>query len=175
MQNKLVSLYDMVKLADDAELSQPYIRYICGLNKDNQYRHQEILDIKVLLENICVSNIKLEGFIYNYIVPQLNKEFDLIKISHSSCLNIELKSNNVSFEKIRRQLIQNLHYLKLLNKEKLKTFLFISSSKSLFTLDSNNELIESTLEELVHEVNSFQEYEMLDLDSFFTPNNINIP
>ena len=32
MKNKLVSLYDMVQLVDDAVLSEKYIRYICGLD-----------------------------------------------------------------------------------------------------------------------------------------------
>lgn len=42
MKNKLVSLIDMVKLSHNPELSEAYIRYLCGLNNEKQYRHQEI-------------------------------------------------------------------------------------------------------------------------------------
>ena len=172
MENKIVSLSDMIKLSYDEELSQPYIRYICGINQDHQYRHQEILDIKILLEIICASDVKLNGFLYGYVVPQLNKEFDLIKITSSSCLNIELKSSTVPIEKIKRQLLQNLHYLKLLNKEKLKSFLFISSNRSVYTLGENYDPLEVTLEDLRREIDSLEENEIVDLDAIFTPNNI---
>ncbi len=172
MKNKIVSLYDIIKLYENSELSEPYIRYICGINKEHQYRHQEILDIQTLLENINVPNEKLEGFIYGYVVPQLNKEFDLLKITENACLNIELKSDMVSTEKIRRQLLQNLHYLKLLNKEDLKSFIFISSNKSLFTLNEWGEPIETTLNGLIIHLNSLETHEEIDMDKIFTPSNI---
>ena len=79
MKNKLVSLIDMVKLSHNPELSEAYIRYLCGLNDEKQYRHQEIKDIKSLLSYIPLPETKLSGFIYGYDVPQLNREFDLLK------------------------------------------------------------------------------------------------
>ena len=48
MKYKLFSLNDMVKLSSNEELSEPYIRYLCGLNSEQQYRHQEILDVQSL-------------------------------------------------------------------------------------------------------------------------------
>ena len=81
MKNKLFSLADMMKLQDNSEVSEPYVRYLCGLEPEHQYRHQEVMDISVLLSCISVSTDKLEGFLYGYVVPQLNKEFDLLKIS----------------------------------------------------------------------------------------------
>ena len=96
MKNKIVSLLDMVKLSDSDSLSEKYVRYICGMESERQYKHQEILDIKCLLDNIYLPVGKVEGFIFGYVVPQLNKEFDLLKITDSVCLNIELKSCEVS-------------------------------------------------------------------------------
>ena len=99
MKNKLVSLIDMVKLSHNPELSEAYIRYLCGLNNEKQYRHQEIKDIKSLLSYIPLPETKLSGFIYGYDVPQLNREFDLLKITETCCLNIELKSVDITKEK----------------------------------------------------------------------------
>lgn len=172
MDNKIVALYDMVKLSDNEELSEPYIRYICGMNHSHQYRHQEILDIQILLDSLRISQEKQEGFLYGYVVPQLNKEFDLIKITSSTCLNIELKSDIVPDDKIKRQLIQNLHYLKLLNKETLKSYLFISSNRTVFTLDENNEPKQTTVGDLLYEINLLSDGEFVNLDEIFTPNNI---
>ena len=105
MNNKIVSLFDIVKLSDNEELSESYVRYICGLEIGRQYKHQEILDIRCLLENIVASIDNAEGFLFGYVVPQLNKEFDLLKITESVCLNIEVKSGEVSEGKIKRQLL----------------------------------------------------------------------
>lgn len=102
MKNKLVSLGEMIKLSHNAELSEPYIRYLCGLDKDKQYRHQEIIDIQSLLAAIKFSDEKTSGFLYGYVVPQLNREFDLLRVSQSACLNIELKCGEISNEKIQR-------------------------------------------------------------------------
>lgn len=171
MKNKLFSLTDIIKLCDDSEFSEPYIRYLCGIESEHQYRHQEIVDASILLNSISVAPNKLQGFLYGYIVPQLNKEFDLLKISQTNCLNIELKSDTVPLEKLQRQLRQNLHYLKLLNRE-IHTYAFISSTQMVYTINSKFELIESSLDELAAAINSMSAFEYINLDDIFTPNNI---
>lgn len=173
MKNRTVSLRDMVKLCHNAELSEPYIRYLCGIDREHQYRHQEIVDIAAFIHNSLIKVDKLSGFIYGYVVPQLNKEFDLLKITESTCLNIELKSSNVSIEKIGRQLLQNRHYLKLLNRPALLTYTYVSESNTAFTLDDQNNVVECSVLELVSVVNAAEgEAVTWDLDSVFTPKNI---
>ena len=84
MKNKIVSLIDMIKLSDNALLSESYIRYICGIENNRQYKHQEIEGIKTMLDLSSVSEEKCQGFLYGYVVPQLNKEFDLLKITKNA-------------------------------------------------------------------------------------------
>ena len=173
MKNKTVSLRDVVKLSHNAELSEPYIRYLCGLDSEHQYRHQEIMDIAAFLGGNPIRADKLSGFIYGYVVPQLNKEFDLLKITESTCLNIELKRGNVAPEKIERQLRQNRHYLKLLNRPTLLTYTYVSESNAAFTIDGQNNVVECPVSELVSVANAIEgEAVPLDLDSVFTPKNI---
>ena len=62
MKNKLFSLTDIIKLCDDSEFSEPYIRYLCGIESEHQYRHQEIVDASILLNSISVAPNKLQGF-----------------------------------------------------------------------------------------------------------------
>lgn len=163
----------MVKLSHNAELSEPYIRYLCGIDREHQYRHQEIADIAALIDGHVICEDKLSGFIYGYVVPQLNKEFDLLKITENTCLNIELKSGDVAIEKIKRQLLQNRHYLKLLNKSELLTYTYVSKANAAFTLDDHNNVIERHISELVSVVNAVESEAVdLDLDSVFTPKNI---
>lgn len=172
MKNKIVSLFDMIKLSDNEELSENYIRYICGLDADRQYKHQEIVGIRCLLSILSVANEKCNGFLYGYLVPQLNKEFDLIKITQDTCLNIELKSGEVSEEKLKRQLLQNIHYLKLLNKSILRVFLFVSSTQTLYTLDGKNNLTIALFDDLADVINNLGINEEIDLDKVFLPSNI---
>ena len=55
----------------------------------------------------------LDGFFYSYIIEHIGKEFDLLKISSDGecALNIELKSEDIGEERIRKQLEQNRYYL----------------------------------------------------------------
>jgi len=162
----------MIKLSDDEELSENYIRYICGIESERQYKHQEILDMKYLLDNVIVTAEGADDFIYGYVVPQLNKEFDLLKITKSTCLNIELKSGDVSTEKIKRQLLQNTHYLKLLNRKILLSYLFVSSTLSLYTLDERKNLVTVPLQDLGEVINTLENSDNLNLDKVFLPRNI---
>ena len=172
MNNKLFSLKDIVKLNHNAALSEQYVRYLCGISADKQYRHQEILDICTLINSLHVGKCQLDGFIYGYVVPQLNKEFDLLKITSNCCINIELKSEEVSREQQKRQLIQNKHYLKLINNERLWVFAFISSTKKVFTIDDGDELVECSINELEECLKKLGKGEYLDLDTVFAPSNI---
>lgn len=170
MNNKLVSLKMLPCLLEDEALSGKYIKYLCGLNDDHQYKHQEILDIQKLLSGLKLLAEDYEGFIYSYSIPQLGKEFDLIKTTRDCCLNIELKSQLIPVEQIQCQLKQNKHFLKMLNKEKNYFFTYISSTNQLYQLTEEG-LQEQSLDKL-EEVLSGTVAEAIDLDDIFTPKNI---
>ncbi len=173
MKNKLVSLTDMIKLCDNEELSQTYIRYLCGLDNEHQYHHQEIKDIKIFLDVFRLSGNKhYGGFLYSYAVPQLNKEFDLLKITNDYCINIELKSQEISHEKMLRQLLQNQHYLKIIGKVQLFCFAFVSETKTLYTINESGELVGSSISNLNDILENCGAGESIDLDEIFIPKNI---
>ena len=173
MHNKVFSLKNIIKLSDNESLSEQYIRYTCGLLSEKQYRHQEIIDISKLIVAMDLTDSMAEGFIYGYSIPQLNKEFDLLKITSDICLDIEIKSQEVAQEKIARQLLQNHHYLKLLNKPKLLLYTFISATGQLFKLDENKALVECPASELRKSiVEADTKIDSVDLDQVFTPNHI---
>ena len=169
MDNKLVSLDDMIKLRDNINLSEKYIKYTCGIGHDKEYQHQEINDIYKLISNLNMKEKDKRGFIYSYTVPQLNKEFDLLKISGMTCINIELKSRDVGVEKIKKQLLQNSVYLRLLNRE-LSLYTYVSATNKLYSLE-NNELVESSFKELAEKLANLESVN-IDLDKVFSPKNI---
>lgn len=169
MENKLISLIQLTNLKDDPELSESFVRFIAGFSKFQKYRHQEIIDVFKLLENIDIDIEDSEDYIYGYCIPHLNKEFDLIKICERFVLNIELKSHFTNEQTLLKQLIQNRHFLKMLGKT-LYCFTYISDRKSLYKL-SDDELVSSSFDELNQTINE-PASKLVDLDDVFSPNKI---
>lgn len=61
----------------------------------------------------------LDGYFVGYTIDQMGKEFDLLRFSKEDVIDIELKSPlspEVKIEKIEKQMKQNFHYLKFLEK-----------------------------------------------------------
>ena len=170
MKQKLVSLIELIKLVDDPQLSEKYINYLCSFDDDRQYRHDEINAIKTLVHELCLSDISSEGFLYSYSIRQLNKEFDLLKISGDYCINIEIKTFSPGLEKIKNQLLKNRHYLKLLKKEML-LFAFVEDTKTFYSLLPNDELVVTNKDDVASCLIAPAE-ECIDLDYIFSPKNV---
>lgn len=104
----------------------------------------EIQSLKKFSEHLMdeMENSVTIHFYYSFQIPKLGKEFDLLRISDDYVINIELKSREVSDEKIRKQLLQNRYYLASLGKT-VKSYTYISSSDKLLRLTNSNKLIES--------------------------------
>lgn len=80
----------------------------------------EICSLRQLIDallNFGISISSLDGFFLNYQISQIGKEFDLLKFTEASCLNIEIKSRYVPVEDILNQLRKNKHYLAHLGKQ----------------------------------------------------------
>lgn len=169
MTNKPVSLLQLSNLVEEPELSEIFIRYSAGLPSTRQYNHYEINDIAELLNCLTLNVNNCDGFIFGYVVPQLNKEFDLLKITDKCVLNIELKSQPKDKKSIAKQLIQNQHYLKLLNRE-IHCFTFVSSNKTLYKLE-DTKISEASFQEL-KDLCTTNNCDEVDLDKIFAPKNI---
>ena len=86
-------------------------------------------------------------------------------------LNIELKSSDISKERIKKQLLQNKHYLKLLNK-KMFLFTFISSTNDVYSLNDKGELASVGLAYFFDTWRTLEDKAVaIDLDEVFSPQN----
>ncbi len=169
MTNKPVSLMQLVNLVDDSELSKSFVSYSAGFPLNHQYKHQEVKDISKLLDCLKLSSFESEGFLFGYTIPQLNKEFDLLKITNDYILNIELKSQQKDERSIENQLFANNHYLKLFNKT-IHCFSFVSSNNNLYKLE-DGKLCRASFEEL-KSLCSINFIDDINLDKIFAPKNI---
>lgn len=171
MTNETVSLLDLIKLKENPKLSEKYVSYICSFGETRKYRHDEIIAISAMLEILDLDAESADGFIFGYVVPQLNKEFDLLKIAQDRCLNIEIKSRSVSQEKIKKQLRGNRHFLRLLGL-KLNTFSFDLETRFFYELNGENELSIVDSKKVASIVSTIGVAVEKDLDSVFKPSNI---
>lgn len=77
-------------------------------------------------------------FYVGYTIPQIPKEFDLLRFGENSIINVELKNSSTE-DKILKQLKQNRYNLSFIDKE-IYNFTFVENLKKLYRL--NDDVIE---------------------------------
>lgn len=105
-------------------------------------------------------------FYYSFQIPKLGKEFDLLQIGADRIVNIELKSEAVSDEKIRKQLLLNKHYLASLGKD-VYSFTFISGTGRLVRLTGSEKLAEADFSEIKARLTPEKECCMEEIEQLF--------
>ena len=80
-----------------------------------------------IMQSLGCKIVHFDGFYVSYTIQQINKEFDLLRFSKDSILNIEIKSELKTAnkeDKILQQMRKNFYYLKFLGK-KLLLFAYV--------------------------------------------------
>lgn len=135
-----------------------------------EIKSAEIEDLRSLVKalgDIGCSTGALDRFYVGYKIPQIGKEFDLLRFGPKSILNIEIKSSSTE-EKIKKQLIQNKYYLSFIGR-KIQAFTYVSESQELYFLRDDEQLEKIKLEYLA-ELLANQALDDSDVpDSLFDP------
>ncbi len=132
-------------------------------------QHHEIESLRRLTDRLMASGVtvkELDGFYFSYHIPQIGKEFDLLKFTDRACLNIELKSQAVPEPQIRSQLLKNRHYLSHLGK-RVHLYTVVTDSMKCFRLSVSGELVEIEAEEIAALVRRFREGWLSSIDEMF--------
>lgn len=152
------------------EQFQSYMR-VFGARADRPLEMEDLcVFVELLYEHLkSLPQVEslMDGFYLGYSIPQISKEFDLLRFGHNYLLNIELKHLGTE-EKIARQLATNSYYLKAVSSE-VYLFTFVAESRRLYTLDENDHLRETSLPELVARLQWQSLTKELDLDTLFAP------
>lgn len=85
-----------------------------------------VVEIKKYYSNINV----FKDYLYDYSIPQISKQFDILKITSDIIINIELKETSTE-DKIKKQLKENNYYLRSSGRE-VFTCTFVKSSNSIY-------------------------------------------
>lgn len=171
---KTVNLKSIVELYiknNEQKFSPSYMKFL-----GNDIKNVDLKSLKSLLSSLkkCDSDltlINLNGFYISYKIPQIGKEFDLLRLTETNILNIEYKSEHT--EKIKKQLLQNKYYLTFLG---LKMFLFsyVENENKLYKLDEDDNLTIADFSELIDIIktqNDNTHFYFDDLNKKFNPSN----
>lgn len=138
--------------------------------KDNgKTKEHEINSLKKIVDTWFDYGVNIEmmnGFFFEYHIPQIGKEFDLLKFTATKSLNIEIKSQAVAEEKILVQLQKNKHYLAHLG---VKNFLYtiVADTMTCFKLTDKNTLEKIALSEIIAKIKEFEKGYLTDIDNKF--------
>ena len=112
----------------------------------------------------------LDGFFFSYIIDHIGKEFDLLKISSDGecVLNIELKSEDIGEERIKKQLEQNRYYLSHAART-IFSFTYVMDTDTLYAMNDKGYLRPCGTDELIRVLQhpSLQDHLPEGIDRFF--------
>lgn len=152
--NSLVESHEVL----DSEIFEKYKNIL-----NVKIKNTEINDIAELISNF---KCQLNYFYVGYTIPQINKEFDLLRIGKDFILNIEIKST-FNEDKAKKQLIQNRYYLTSLGVN-LYLFTFDSGNNILYFLEEED-LLEVEFDKLKRLIKSQNLDHISNIDELFSP------
>ena len=150
---KAVNLYLLTRQVAPDILSE-FEYALSGRDKSIKCRPEEIDMISSIVDQFFLCGAAphaYDGWFYAFTIPQIGKEFDLLRISEDRVINIELKSQPVELRRVEKQLYQNRYYLGHLNK-KIYSFTLIRDYGSMRVLTYENGLRYSSFEEIISRI-----------------------
>lgn len=141
------------------------------MSRRNTYlkiKEWEIENVKAVANQLfaILKDIQALNFYYSFQVPKLGKEFDLLSVSENQVINIELKSGDVTEEKIKKQLSLNRQYLGLLGKS-IRSYTYVSSTNMLYRLTNSGRLVVSDFGALSKDILKSENIYEDDLEKLF--------
>lgn len=172
---RAINLYTITRDIDE-ELLPLYEKALSDREEDIKVRREEIELIETIVNNLIFYKAEkycFENWFYSFSIPQIGKEFDLLKISTDKMvINVELKSQEVSLEKIEKQLVQNRYYLSHVASQIYSYTCMRCNDNIVKVFKYNNDILqESSMDELVGVINMITEAKDNHIDNMFRPKN----
>lgn len=129
----------------------------------------ELTALVSLLIGYGCTTTDLENFFVGYTIPQIGKEFDLLRFGENFHINIELKSTSTD-EKILKQLRRNKYYLSSLGQQ-IYHLTFRADTNSLYLLNNDETLSLIEWSALVNTLKAQELQTVEDVNTLFNPSN----
>ena len=142
MKSKVINLLTFMEAYKDDEVFESY-KYINSIESMQEHEYSDVNEFASLLVNTVGGDTKkLSGYHFDKKIEKgIREQFDLLRFSHDSILNVELKSKKISEEEIKNQLMRHMFLLGCIDvKKKIFTYTYVSETKEFFTI-SNEQLM----------------------------------
>lgn len=168
---KEVNLVSIVNAYNNFGKEELYNKYLSFFGVS--LKERELEDLKSFASKInsiyptCLRI--LERYFLGFKIPQISKEFDILRIGKESVINVELKNEFTTEERIKKQLKQNKYYLSILERISFH-FTYVTKEDKLYKLENDN-LVDANFEELA-DLLIKQEIEKIEnIEKLFEPSN----
>lgn len=174
-QMKTVNLQSIISAKEnlDEELFSLYLNYsgnsFANKKAGKGIRGSELDDLSIFVENLKNEDREaklLNDYYIGYCIPQIGKEFDLLRLGKDHIINIELKKTS-NEERITKQLIRNSYYLKF-SKRAVYLFTYVVDENKLYKLDADK-IVEVDFSELIDRLKLQTKMENNNIDDLFDP------
>lgn len=166
-------MIDNLFTANPQILSDDKIKDYLGLQELKKQESETLHRLCLALKIYVPYHHIFENYYLNYEIPQIGKEFDLLRIGSESIINIELKSEKVDDEAILKQLKRNYYYLSFLQKE-IYCYCFVTDGdiSILYYYDNENKnILQINISQLLDTLSTIKDVDEDNIDSLFVPSN----
>lgn len=133
-------------------------------------KDKEVDDLKSLTKILYDETEKrsiFSQFYVSYKIPQIGKEFDLLRFGNKCVINIELKNSSTE-EKFFYQLKRNEYYLSFIGKQ-IYSFTFVADEKKLYFLNDEGKIEEVDFSNLIKLLYEQQVSKLDNVNKLFNP------
>ena len=144
-----VNIFNVSRVRDE-KLFNIIEKHEASDHNSRSVRIHEIESLRRLVDALTecgASMSQTDGFYFGFTIPQIGKEFDLLKVTDRHCLNIELKSQDVGEDAMLAQLRKNRHYLTHLGK-RLILFTVVTDTMTCYRLSLSDNLVRVSIEDI---------------------------
>lgn len=153
----------------DASLNQEIFPSFKKINYLDDLRGSEVDSIIDIYQEFCKrlspDDPRLSGyFLGKKYTGVVSDEFDILRFSSKKIINIELKSQDISDERKKRQLRRHSFILKSINSEvEVDLYTYVQENGKLYKYLENDSLIEITFDQLLKEIPlDYSEHNLLE-------------
>lgn len=177
---RAINLFVLTRNIGMNNILERYERLLSNRDKSIKIHYKEIYAIKKIVD-IFIKN-RLEEFVYenwfySFTIPNISKEFDLLKIGFDKkIINIEIKMQEVEEDKVKQQLIkveeqlrQNRYYLSHISTEIFSFTCMLNNKDELKVFRYDNKFNVSSIDELLECVSKIEKAEDNNIEDLFRP------
>ncbi len=129
----------------------------------------EFVELEQLTRDLYSINgdpVIFENFFIGFVIPQISKEFDLLRFGKTHIINIELKRKYT--DKVAHQLQRNKYYLDFLSDE-VYNFTYVADTKTIYSLGDDGKLYTISLTEFVEFLENKKSIIVQNIEEKFNP------